>query len=293
MNNTLFLLQNKEFNEDDFGAFLQELNHYRQLLPKFEHLQNCKKQALAEGLTPDAVKMQQLANEFRYEHDLLTGEDLLYWLEVRRLNVEDFQDYIEQCYWLGRIGEKIPGGVKGTLRATEINKYLHLSGHFELLLFHWQKKLMAWYERHKKAFADFSMLKENYKTYCETLRESWDCSSWLQVYKKEFDKVKLQLYHFETRESALAAELELHEIEAHESVEELRAELPQWLQQNAHKAFLGELVGPHLIDERWSYCRILEIENCDLQNDQVKDRVFELFMAEHWETLKVKLIHVC
>ena len=253
MTNTLFLLKDKEFNEDDFGAFLKQQKDYRQLIFDCHKLQSCQRRAGAAALSPDAVEIQLLANEFRYEHDLLTAEDLLHWLKQRDLNVEDFQHYIEQCYWLEHLDESAFDAesqvTTGQQEAAAILKFLHLSGNFEILLFIWQKKLLAWSECHERSFTDFEELRENFKAYCGNCRKNWDCATWVQVYRREFDKITLQLHHFETRDLALAAEAQLDENEAHESFEGYRAELPQWLQKNARDVFIGELLGPHLIDE--------------------------------------------
>lgn len=57
----------------------------------------CENQAgdteIPEGMLDDA------AEEFRYEHDLITAEETEHWLESRRLTLDDFGSYFARRYW--------------------------------------------------------------------------------------------------------------------------------------------------------------------------------------------------
>ena len=48
-------------------------------------------------LDEDAI--QEMAELFRYEHDLITAEETEHWLEQRALTLEDFSEYFALCHW--------------------------------------------------------------------------------------------------------------------------------------------------------------------------------------------------
>lgn len=78
----------------DAALFRGELEpEWRELLRTLE----CENQAddadIAEGALDEA------AEEFRYNHDLITAEETEHWLEARGLNLDDFGSYFARRYW--------------------------------------------------------------------------------------------------------------------------------------------------------------------------------------------------
>jgi hypothetical protein len=58
-------------------------------------------------LEPDDDAISEMAESFRYEHDLITAEETERWLQDRGLTLEDFSDYFARRYWRKSLGEKI------------------------------------------------------------------------------------------------------------------------------------------------------------------------------------------
>src|ERR1043165_9415041 len=51
------------------------------------------------GLEPDDEALNSMAEEFRYEKDLLTVEETEGWLLARDLTEDDFSSYLVRRYW--------------------------------------------------------------------------------------------------------------------------------------------------------------------------------------------------
>ena len=80
----------------DASAFRGELapmwNDFLQVLAAEE-------QADEKELELDDSAIDQAAEAFRYEHDLITAEETEQWLEARGLTLNDFTDYFVRHYW--------------------------------------------------------------------------------------------------------------------------------------------------------------------------------------------------
>jgi hypothetical protein len=59
----------------------------------------CKEKAAELDLEMDNSAIDAAAEEFRYEHDLITAEETETWLEERGLTLSDFSDYFIRHYW--------------------------------------------------------------------------------------------------------------------------------------------------------------------------------------------------
>src|SRR6202030_1654460 len=68
---------------------------------------NAEKRAKELELEPDDDAIDEMAEMFRYEYDLITAEETERWLEARGLTLEEFTDYFARRYWRTNIGEKI------------------------------------------------------------------------------------------------------------------------------------------------------------------------------------------
>ena len=60
---------------------------------------NAEAQAKELDLELDEDAIDEMAELFRYEHDLITAEETECWLEQRGLSLEDFSDYFARHYW--------------------------------------------------------------------------------------------------------------------------------------------------------------------------------------------------
>ncbi|NQZ57983.1 MAG: hypothetical protein HRT88_11040 [Lentisphaeraceae bacterium] len=180
----LFRIKDKEYSLGDLFMFLEKeqlLEFYSSLLHK-AYL--CRSRADEEGLDADLAELQKCADVFRYKNDLLSVEDLFEWLRQRSLKRVDFEEYVELSYWV----EFYPENTAVTnydFKRDELLRYLYFSGSFETIVFEWQKRLMAWYEKNHVDFKGWRQLSSNYRLYLSNAYEEWDAQSWLRVYKKE------------------------------------------------------------------------------------------------------------
>ena len=94
--------EGKEYNVRDAidaSIFRNELvSIWKEFLCKIK----AEEQAQESDLEPDDSTVDEMAEQFRYEHDLITAEETEHWLEQRGLTLEDFSDYVtRQCTKLG------------------------------------------------------------------------------------------------------------------------------------------------------------------------------------------------
>ncbi|HEX4638695.1 MAG TPA: hypothetical protein VH170_04340 [Chthoniobacterales bacterium] len=60
---------------------------------------NAEARAHESELELNDEAVDEMAELFRYEHDLITAEETERWLEQRALTLEDFSDYVSRKYW--------------------------------------------------------------------------------------------------------------------------------------------------------------------------------------------------
>ena len=93
----------KEYNVRDAidaAIFRDELvSIWRECLCKI----NAEERAKELNLELDDDAIDEMAELFRYEHDLITAEETERWLEQRGVTLEDFSDYIARKYWRGAV----------------------------------------------------------------------------------------------------------------------------------------------------------------------------------------------
>ena len=82
----------------------------------------CLAQAQEEDLEPDHAALQERADRFRYERDLITTEETEKWLELRRLDSDDFSTHVLRCYWKGVLADQAEPGAEDFLEADEALK---------------------------------------------------------------------------------------------------------------------------------------------------------------------------
>jgi hypothetical protein len=72
-----------------------------------------EKRAAELDLEIDEAALDEASEKFRYEHDLITAEEIERWLEARGLALEEFSDFFARHYW-GSV-------LKGKVEAEEID----------------------------------------------------------------------------------------------------------------------------------------------------------------------------
>ena len=104
----------------DAALFRGELDPVRAELLRCVECENQSGDAEMDDATIDAA-----VEKFRYDHDLITAEEVEQWLEVRSLTMDDFGDYFARHYW----GDNLKGKV-----ATETTDYLSAPEEMRALL---------------------------------------------------------------------------------------------------------------------------------------------------------------
>lgn len=74
---------------------------WRDLLRSIECENQADEMEIEEGALDEA------AETFRYDHDLITAEETEYWLEARGLNLDDFGEYFARRYWRNNWQEEV------------------------------------------------------------------------------------------------------------------------------------------------------------------------------------------
>jgi hypothetical protein len=77
-----------------------------------------EKQAKELQLELDLDAIEEMAERFRYDHDLITAEETEQWLEKRGLTLEDFTDYFARRYWRTAI-ENVSSSIVDLVSAPE------------------------------------------------------------------------------------------------------------------------------------------------------------------------------
>ncbi len=73
-------------------------------------------------LEVDDDALNEAAEAFRYQHDLIAAEEMEQWLGTRGLTLHEFSDYLARQYWHGTVGEEVepddsnPGSAPPELR---------------------------------------------------------------------------------------------------------------------------------------------------------------------------------
>lgn len=87
----------------DAALFRGELDSaWKQLLRGVE-CENQSGDADMDDATIDAA-----VEKFRYDHDLITAEEVEQWLEARGLTMDDFGEYFGRQYWVGKLPQTQP-----------------------------------------------------------------------------------------------------------------------------------------------------------------------------------------
>jgi len=104
----VFLVDDKPVNVGDvidaaaFGGGLRA--SWLDLLRKL-HRENI---AVESDMEADDEKVQVLADQFRYDHDLISAEETEAWFEKRALTMEDFHDCITRQFWDEELSAREP-----------------------------------------------------------------------------------------------------------------------------------------------------------------------------------------
>lgn len=80
---------------------------------------SAEERAKESDLEPDDDAISEMAESFRYEHDLITAEETERWLQDRGLTLEDFSGYFARRYWRTSLEEKVSLADENLVSATD------------------------------------------------------------------------------------------------------------------------------------------------------------------------------
>jgi hypothetical protein len=80
---------------------------------------SAEERAKESDLEPDDDAISEMAESFRYEHDLITAEETERWLHGRGLTLEDFSGYFARRYWRTSLEEKVSLTDQNLVSATD------------------------------------------------------------------------------------------------------------------------------------------------------------------------------
>ena len=109
----------------------------------------CRERAEELDLDPDEEALTSMSEEFRYERELLTVEEIEQWLAQRDLTEDDFNEYLLRRYWHKNASEPVKAEAVDYLEASpELQELfrvdLLLSGKFDRLANAASWRLAAW-----------------------------------------------------------------------------------------------------------------------------------------------------
>jgi len=86
-----------------------------------------EKRARESGLELDYVAVEDMAEAFRYTHDLITTEETEQWLSERGLTLEEFTDYFARQYWQTELRDKISPEYVDLSSAPDVLRHLFIT----------------------------------------------------------------------------------------------------------------------------------------------------------------------
>jgi len=111
-------------------------------------LQRCSARAQEAELWSDDARLQEIADTFRYERDLITAEEAERWFAARGLTTDDFSEHVLRWYWKERLAGSLPAEDAPHSAADETRELLRvellLGGGFETLAVASSWRLAAW-----------------------------------------------------------------------------------------------------------------------------------------------------
>ena len=323
--------------------------HFRgELEPMWQRLLRSiatEEKAAEMELELDETAFQTMSENFRYERDLITGDETERWLEERGLTLADFSVHFARRYWTETLKEELePERIEYLSAQPELRDLLtadlFLSGEFDRLATE-----LSWRVAARQASAGEEPDPELVATERERFlkREGIDEAA-LRTWLRDFgcdpqwlnETLKLEaIYHQRCRalltDEAAKRELENHridfmranvetiELESNDAAREallcaredgepldelahaggypyrrvriMIAELPDELQRRCLCAAPGEVLDPVSRGDGFHLWRIVEKIEPSLDDGEIRRRVEQRILHQHFSELAAKEIH--
>lgn len=106
---TLFTIENREFGWDEIVIAAQIWGEWRVLFESVRHSLACLRLAAHIGQLPSAAEMREAAKAFRYERNLISGDETQIWLQRWGMSVEEWMNCLRgqllRKRWASRVNE--------------------------------------------------------------------------------------------------------------------------------------------------------------------------------------------
>lgn len=106
---TLFTIENREFGWDEIAVAAQVWGEWQVLFESVRHSLACLRLAAQIGQLPSTAEMREAAKAFRYERNLISGDETQIWLQRWGMSVEEWMTCLRgqllRKRWASRVNE--------------------------------------------------------------------------------------------------------------------------------------------------------------------------------------------
>jgi hypothetical protein len=130
---TLFTIENREFGWDEIVVAAQVWGEWQVLFESVRHSLACLRLAAQIGQLPSTVETREAAKAFRYERNLISGDETQIWLQRWEMSVEEWMQCLRglllRTRWASRVNEiKAANPIPDADVAKVIKKYAVCTG---------------------------------------------------------------------------------------------------------------------------------------------------------------------
>jgi hypothetical protein len=181
-----------------------------------------EKKADEKELEMDDAVIDQAAEAFRYEHDLITAEEAEQWLEERGLTLSDFSDYFVRHYWGDAVDDAEPEAVDYTSAPNELRELLVveliLSGELDRMAKRLSWRVAGSREAGRNGLAPEALAEEERRLLERTGLDENQLAGWLQAMNRDRDwlgkALEMEALHRQKSEALLNRKACEHEVAA-------------------------------------------------------------------------------
>ena len=154
---------------------------WRELLRAVE----CEKYATEHDLEMEDSALDDAADAFRYQYDLITAEETEQWLSTRGLTMEDFGEFFSRRYWADNLKGKVQEEeIEITTASPELRELLVeeliFGGEFERAATRLSWRVAAGREAEETAVDEEGLAAERKRFFSRTELEEADLARWLE-----------------------------------------------------------------------------------------------------------------
>jgi len=292
----LFSIGARKFTCSDFLEALKFFGVYVDWCQRISIGKQLVQEAEQTNKKIDLNILSEMSAEFRYSERLLTSEEFNYWLNDLGFELADFESYLTRAYWSELFNEDTESQNE-TVSDKDFFAELYFSGSFKGLIRSWQKRLLAWFEKHDSEFPNLEKLNENYQKFEEEVLEDFDEELWLASFKKDLSIYSISCFEgdkeevFDLIKSAQENYFDSEKVKDQAYTESFFfRDLPEAMQEGLFGVKEGAAFGPIKMNKGYVLCRLESCTSPTIDDDEVLEELHTLFRDEVWRTLEVKYV---